>query len=89
VTRLKSEIVEALGLELNQPVPASDTRFPRGSRDFTSLRDVDLHGWTAEINADATQATPAGPATAVRAAELKAATKAIKNQERTRTADSL
>jgi hypothetical protein len=39
--------------------------------------------------ARSSQATPAGPTIAARAAQLKPATKAIKNLERARTADSL
>jgi hypothetical protein len=51
----ESEIVEALALELNQSVPAA-TRDARAEQVLrVALRDVDLHGWTAEISADSTR----------------------------------
>jgi hypothetical protein len=46
-------------------------------------------GTSQEGDTTSSQATPAGPTIAVRAAQLKRATKAIKNLERARTASSL
>lgn len=51
----QTAIVDELVLELNQPAPG-DTRAARAKQVLrVAVRDVDMHGWTAEISSDATR----------------------------------